>query len=681
MAVFKCKMCGAQLEIDESTVIECDYCGSSQTLPKLSDEKVEKLYDRANNFRQNNEFDRAMSFYEEILNENPDDAESYWSILLCKYGIEYVEDPFTHERKPTVNRTQYTSIFDDVNYKSAIAHADMSQKAIYESEANAINEIQKGILEISQKEEPFDVFICYKETDVAGLRTHDSVYANELYHELTAEGFKVFFSRITLEDKLGVAYEPYIFAALNSAKVMVVIGTRPEYFNAVWVKNEWSRYLNLIKGGAKKVLIPAYKDMDPYDLPKEFSHLQAQDMNKLGFMPDLIRGIKKIVGYKKSTSAYEDAPAQRATVSSASPVMAGASASSLLKRAYIFLEDHDWKNASAYCEKVLDLEPENANAYICKLLSQVGGTKEEHLAYSSKSLDNYSAYKNALRFADDDTAQRLVGYNNTVKEKLAKEEAEREAIREQKRIEAEALAKKRAEEKALHDAEKQQKKQEARAQAQRVNTISDISAEKSRAKKRIADLNSEKEALKKNIEKKSKELYDKNDAKNFKKTFVFSIIGTVIAYIVYIITMILFVIPYVGWLLGGFLYLAVAGINILCSLKAFKTYKKNKILAIPNAFCWGAISLVLGILLFIKSKEQSVAKRAESIEKMNKRLSSIDVEIDEQKSKYNDASLRLEQHKNGNTQQPVITASSKLGAISNGENYYETHTTAESLSE
>jgi len=67
-----------------------------------------------------------------------------------------------------------------------------------------------------------------------------------------------------------------------------------EHFNAVWVKNEWSRYLALIKGGAKKVLIPAYKDMDPYDLPDEFSHLQAQDMSKLGFMQDLIRGIGKL---------------------------------------------------------------------------------------------------------------------------------------------------------------------------------------------------------------------------------------------------------------------------------------------------------------------------------------------------------------------------------------------------
>lgn len=62
----------------------------------------------------------------------------------------------------------------------------------------------------------------------------------------------------------------------------------------IWVKNEWSRYLALIKDGKRKALIPAYKDMDPYDLPEEFSHLQAQDMSKLGFMHDLVHGIKKI---------------------------------------------------------------------------------------------------------------------------------------------------------------------------------------------------------------------------------------------------------------------------------------------------------------------------------------------------------------------------------------------------
>ncbi len=348
-----------------------------------------------------------MGIYEQILNEDNTDAEAYWSLVLCRYGIEYVEDPASHKRIPTVNRAQFTSVFDDDNYKSALQYADSYQRAIYEEEAKAINEIQKGILAISQKEEPFDVFICYKETDNSGRRTPDSVLANDLYHQLTQEGFKVFFARITLEDKLGSAYEPYIFAALNSAKVMVVLGTKPEYFNAVWVKNEWSRYLSLIKNGAKKMLIPAYKDMDPYDLPEEFSHLQAQDMSKLGFMQDLIRGIKKI--------AQADTP--KTTVVKETVISEGnANTAPLLKRAFMFLEDGDWNSANEYCEKVLDIDPENASAYLGKLLSELRVRKQEMLKDQAEPFDHSNNYQKAIRFADEKLKSTLTGcieYINT----------------------------------------------------------------------------------------------------------------------------------------------------------------------------------------------------------------------------------------------------------------------------
>ena len=402
MAVFKCKMCGGNLEVQEGmTVCECEYCGTQQTLPKLDDERKINLYDRANHFRRNNEYDKASNIYEQILNEDNSDAEAYWSLVLCKYGIEYVEDPSSHKRIPTVNRAQFTSIFDDDNYKSAIKYADSSQRVIYENEAKAINEIQKGILSISSKEDPFDVFICYKETDNNGRRTPDSVLANELYHQLTQEGFRVFFARITLEDKLGSAYEPYIFAALNSAKMMVVLGTKPEYFNAVWVKNEWSRFLALIKQGQKKILIPAYKDMDPYDLPEEFSHLQAQDMSKLGFMQDLIRGIKKIA----------EADTLKTTVVKETVISGGnANTAPLLKRAFMFLEDEDWNSANEYCEKVLDIDPENPSAYLGKLLSELRVRKQESLKDCAEPFDHSKNYQKAVRFGDEKLKTALTGY-------------------------------------------------------------------------------------------------------------------------------------------------------------------------------------------------------------------------------------------------------------------------------
>lgn len=402
MSVFKCKMCGGALKIsDGQSIVTCEYCGTQQTLPRLNSDRKANLFDRANHFRRNNEFDKAAGIYEQLLNEDPADAETYWSLVLCRYGIEYVEDPRTHTRVPTVNRTQYTSVFDDDNYKSALKYADEARRCIYEQEARAVNELQKGILAISQKEEPFDVFICYKETDEAGRRTPDSVLANDLYHQLTQEGFKVFFSRITLEDKLGSAYEPYIFAALNSAKVMVVIGTKPEFFNAVWVKNEWSRYLALIKQGQNKTLIPAFRDMDPYDLPEEFSHLQAQDMSKLGFMQDLIRGIKKLSA--SASQAVHGAPP-------AASVSVNAGVEALLKRVNIFLEDDEWDSAEEYCEKVLDIDPENARAYLGKVLAELKMHTSEELFSSEKPIKDNKNFKKALRFADPELKRELEAY-------------------------------------------------------------------------------------------------------------------------------------------------------------------------------------------------------------------------------------------------------------------------------
>lgn len=400
MAIFKCKMCGGTISFNPGdTVGVCEYCGSKQTLPRLDNDKKASMYERANHFRRTNDFDKAANIYEQILNEDKTDAEAYWSLVLCRYGIEYVEDPSTHKRVPTVNRVQFTSIFNDDDYKSALEHADEYQREIYKEEAKTIDEIQKGILAISSKEEPFDIFICYKETDSQGRRTIDSVLAYDIYNKLTKEGYKVFFSRVTLEDKLGAAYEPYIFAALNSAKIMIAIGTKPEYFNAVWVKNEWSRYLALIKNGADKTLIPAYRDMNPYDLPEEFSYLQALDMSKLGFMQDLVHGIKKIVNLD----------AQKKTIVKENIVINDNNVAPLLKRGFMFLEDENWESASEYFDRVLDIEPENASAYLGKLLSDLNVTKQDELRNQDLPFDDNGNYQKVIRFCDEELKSELKG--------------------------------------------------------------------------------------------------------------------------------------------------------------------------------------------------------------------------------------------------------------------------------
>jgi len=404
MAVFKCKMCGGSLEVAENmTVCECEYCGTQQTLPKTDNEQNLNLFNRANHFRQQCEFDKAAEIYERMAqNSDSTDSELYWSLVLCRYGIEYVDDPLTRKKIPTCHRTQFKSILEDPDYLTALQYADFVQRDLYEKEAQYIDTVQKGILEISNKEKPFDVFICYKETDENGRRTQDSVLAQDLYYGLEREGFKVFFSRITLESKLGTEYEPYIFAALNSAKVMVVIGTKPEYFNAVWVRNEWSRYLMLMQKDRNRILIPAYKDMNPYDLPDALSMFQAQDMSKLGFMQDLIRGIRKIAKNEPEKTVVQQTVVQ-------TPV--NSNVENLLKRGNLCLEDRKWQEAENFFEQVLNENVEEYRAYIGKLCAELKVRNEQALVTLQKDFTGSDNYQKACRFGGDAVQQRLFEYN------------------------------------------------------------------------------------------------------------------------------------------------------------------------------------------------------------------------------------------------------------------------------
>jgi len=421
MTPFKCKLCGGDIIAETGQPFgKCDSCGTTTTLPKASDEQKVNLHNRANHFRRKSDFDQAVKAYEIILNIDDTDAEAHWGLVLSKYGIDYVEDPVTHSLVPTCHRLHSESILSDIDYQAALGNTpDGYTRSLYEEEAKRISEIQKKILAISSMEKPYDIFICYKETTDGGTRTKDSALAQEVYYQLVNEGYNVFFSRITLESKLGQEYEPYIFAALNSAKVMLVIGTKPEYFNAVWVKNEWSRFLALMKGDRNRLLIPCYQEMDPYDIPSELSMLQCQDMSKIGFVQDLVRGIKKVLD---KSGAGQAAAAGAQTIAPQGPSQTDA----LLKRAFIVLGDEDWQKADQLLENVLNLDPENSRAYIGKLMVQLQAQEESMIPAKAalmeiKSLSEFSDYEKALRFADAEYRGVLEGFEPKRKEILYQE--------------------------------------------------------------------------------------------------------------------------------------------------------------------------------------------------------------------------------------------------------------------
>ncbi len=392
----ECKICGGTIVPDKDGITgKCESCGTVTVIPK-SETNSSKL-NRANYLRRANEFDKAMALFEEIVKENDEDSEAYWGLVLCKYGIEYVDD-VDGSKKPTCHRTMFNSILDDPDYKAAIDNALGAVRYIYEDEAKKIDEIQKKIKSIAANEKPYDIFICYKEGDEQGQRTRDSVDAQEIYNRLTSKGYKVFFARKTLQNKLGSEYEPLIFAALSSAKIMLVYGSKPEFFNAVWVKNEWSRFRRMMAENKNKKIIPIYdgSQMSAYDLPNELVDFQAFDKYRVGFMEDLIDGLEKMMKKDKN-------PEKTSSVSKG-----GQNAiTGLMDRAKIFVEDGMWDKANIYYEKVLDSDPQYAPAYIGKFLVEHRLKDMDELENMAEPLGDDTNYKKALRFAEGEFRDRI----------------------------------------------------------------------------------------------------------------------------------------------------------------------------------------------------------------------------------------------------------------------------------
>lgn len=441
MAVLKCKMCGGNLELErDSFVATCEFCGTRQTVPNSDDEKKIKLFERANRLRSLCDFDKSYSVYEAIVNEFPEEAEAYWGLVLCEYGIEYVDDPKTGKKVPTCHRSSFNSVMDDANYDLALEYSNALAKAIYREEAILIEEIRKGIVEISSKEEPYDIFICYKETDEYGNRTIDSVIAQDIYMALVKEGYKVFFSKITLEDKLGIEYEPYIFSALHSAKIMLAVGTSYDNFHAVWVKNEWSRYLKFISNGENKTIIPCFKNIGAYDLPKEFVHLQAQDMGKVGAMQDLLRGIGKILPKESPVTIVQEAHIPQ-------------DPKNLLARGNQFISDANFSKATEYFEKVLDIDFKCAEAYLGLDMAEKKVTSHISLAslYAETGHPFSPNLKHAMEYANG--AKWSQEFNISYK---AECEAAKKRLEEEKRIaeekERKKLERRRIKEKKISEA-------------------------------------------------------------------------------------------------------------------------------------------------------------------------------------------------------------------------------------
>ena len=383
MGALKCKMCGSNLEIEDSiTVCKCEKCGTSQTVPDIDDDKELKLFERAGRLRFNCDFDKAAGIYNTITDSYPEEAEGYWGLILCKYGIEYADDA-SGKKIPVCHRTSYNSVMDEEDFELVMENSNSESRAIYREEAKIIEETRKEYIRIAESEQPYDIYISYRAQYDNGDKTPVSEIAGHLYNKLTSAGYRVFLSEAALKGKKQSDCEPYIYSALNSANVMLALGTSYDDYNDVWVKNEWNRYLEIAEKNKNKCLIPCYKDVDEYDIPKEFAGLKVCQLGNDDTFNNIIAEIANVV---KPESVNQPAPEPEKAEPAEEieleeiEIIEPVDINKLLDEGFSAISDKNWKEANKLFFQVLDEEPDNSKAYWGQLLVQQECTNAREMA-------------------------------------------------------------------------------------------------------------------------------------------------------------------------------------------------------------------------------------------------------------------------------------------------------------
>lgn len=102
----------------------------------------------------------------------------------------------------------------------------------------------------------------------------------------------------------------------------------------------------------------------------------------------------------------------------------------LLERAFIFLEDGDWTKAYEYSEKVLDIEPKNAQAYLVKLMAELGVRKREQLKdYPNHFIANNN-YQKVIRFGNETIVMEMKEAVDAIEDRLQRQRVAAEEMRQ-----------------------------------------------------------------------------------------------------------------------------------------------------------------------------------------------------------------------------------------------------------
>ena len=504
--MLKCKTCGSPLNEQAAQsangVVKCPFCGNVWTIAKKeTDPRALEFLRIGEHELDVGHFQEAFEAYDKSAECDGEEPEAYFGMALSEFGVRYIKDEVNNRLQPICYRPTDKKFSLNKNYRMAVGFATDEQQSEYKRRADEIDYINQKFYELQQAGVDYDCFLCVKVTGEDGDKTEDSKDADYIWQMLTDKGYKPFYSERNIRGQTGADYEAVILHALFTSETMIVVCRDEAYLQTPWVKNEYTRFLQMMRREDKETdaITVAYGGRVIETLPGKRGKIQGIDLDRRD-MNDLITKFveEHTPEHKKKKEAeraakeaeeqrrlqeqealkrqLEDVRQQMTEMAAANnrpraaaPAVAvggNVATKTLLKRAHLFLEDGDFGSADQYAEKVLDQDPENAEAYIVKLMAERHVKTPEQLKKSETPLTDSPYYKRALQFASPEYAVELKGYNDEILAQLEQKRKQREEqARKEREAEQKARKEREAEQKAREEREAEQKARKQREQA------------------------------------------------------------------------------------------------------------------------------------------------------------------------------------------------------------------------
>ena len=281
-----CKKCGAVLlpvnSVERGWEAHCLKCGDSEPCaPVAGAEEAARFANQGLGLFEVQNFEEAEASFRRAAGMSDGRTEYRWAALLAKYGIRYCETDAPGKGGYTVNywRKELPEelLTESAEFKALCRDVAMRSRKMLACCQGDAEEIDEGIRQIRALEangERYDIFISFKDMDGDGSRTLERRFCDGLYAELLGPHAKVFYAPKSMHGRPVMDFEGYIYTALKTAKLMVLVGSSPENVNSPWVASEWKRFKKWGKRG--QIVLCPVGDMKIGDFPRELRRIQSE---------------------------------------------------------------------------------------------------------------------------------------------------------------------------------------------------------------------------------------------------------------------------------------------------------------------------------------------------------------------------------------------------------------------